>query len=69
MFQCIANCWRGWAQFSITIVTDLAFNVYWDPYVQACAMLNGVDQKKQYDIFAPKLTGMEQRRKVVLRSK
>ena len=37
--------------------------------VQACAMLNGVDQKKQYDIFAPKLTGMEQRRKVVLRSK
>ena len=28
MFQCIANCWRGWAQCCNAIVTDLAFNVY-----------------------------------------
>ena len=31
MFQCIANCWRGWAQCSNAIVTDLAFNVYRAP--------------------------------------
>ena len=35
MFQCIANCWRGWAQCSNAIVTDLAFNVYRVPYLQA----------------------------------
>ncbi len=31
MFQCIANCWRGWAQCSNAIVTDLPFNVFRGP--------------------------------------